>query len=97
MDRLWLALFAWGGGLLVALLGWLDSKEFFDIRKFGASIIRALLPALVWAASYTLNGPLSWPVILAAIGSGPTFDSVVSKIAGALNGNGSWPLRKTKT
>jgi len=34
MDKLWLALAAWGAGVLVALLGFLESKEKFEPRKF---------------------------------------------------------------
>jgi len=42
MDRIYIALAAFLGGILIALAGWWDSHEAFDKRKFGASIIRSL-------------------------------------------------------
>ena len=54
MDRLYIALASLGGGLVAALLGWLESNEPFNPRKFGGSIIRALIAGAVFAAGYEL-------------------------------------------
>ena len=95
MDKLWLALAAWGAGIAVAALGWLESKEKFDIRKFSASIIRSLIAGVIWAAAYPLDKPLSWEVVLGAIASGPFFDTVLNKV-GTLFGNSRFPLPPEK-
>jgi hypothetical protein len=55
MDRFYVALLALAGGLCAALLGWLESGEPFDPRKFGGSVIRALIAAAVFAAGYQLS------------------------------------------
>jgi hypothetical protein len=91
MDRLWLLLMATGAGIIVALLGWLDSKEPFSPRKFAASCIRALIAGIIWGAAY--SGSLKWEAILAAIASGPFFDTVINRIA-TIAGNSSFPLPK---
>jgi hypothetical protein len=95
MDKLWLALAAWGAGVLVALLGFLESKEKFEPRKFAASVVRSLIAGVIWGAAYNLDKPLSWEVILGAIASGPFFDIVVNR-AGTLLGNSSFPLPAEK-
>jgi len=55
MDRFYVALLALAGGLAATLLGWLESGEPFDPRKFGGSAIRALIAAAVFAAGYQLS------------------------------------------
>jgi len=96
MDKLWLALAAWGAGVLVALLGFLDSKEKFDLRKFFASVVRSLMAGVIWAAAYNVGDkPLSWGIILSAVASGPFFDVVVNRV-GSLLGNSRFPLPSPK-
>lgn len=94
-DKLWLALAAWGAGMLVAVLGWLDSGESFNPRSFTASSIRSLIAGIIWAAAYPLDKPLSWEIIIGAIASGPFFDTVVNRV-GSLLGNSKFPLTKEK-
>ncbi|MFA5377996.1 MAG: hypothetical protein WC455_19755 [Dehalococcoidia bacterium] len=95
MDKLWLALAAGGAGILVALLGFLDSQEKFNLRKFCASVVRSLIAGVIWAAAYPINEPISWSVILAAVASGPFFDTIVNRV-GTLLGNNKFPLPKEK-
>ena len=59
MDRLYIALSALAGGLAAALLGWLDSGEPFDPRKFGGSAIRALIGGAIFAVGYDLAAPVA--------------------------------------
>lgn len=93
MDKLWLAAAAWGAGMIVAVLGWLDSNEEFNPRSFCASSIRSLIAGIIWAAAYPLDRPLSFDVIIGAIASGPFFDTVVNRV-GSLLGNSKFPLPK---
>ena len=95
MDKLWLAVAAWGAGMLVAILGWLDSGESFNPRSFTASSIRSLIAGIIWAAAYPLDKPLSWEVVIGAIASGPFFDTVVNRV-GSLLGNSKFPLTAEK-
>ncbi len=55
MDRPLVALLSLAGGLSAALLGWLESGEPFNPRKFGGSAIRSLIAAVVFAAGYQLS------------------------------------------
>ncbi len=95
MDKLWLAVAAWGAGMLVAILGWLESKEPFHVRSFCASCIRSLIAGIIWAAAYPLDKPLSWEIVIGAIASGPFFDTVVNRV-GSLLGNSKFPLPDNK-
>ncbi len=91
MDELYVALSALAGGLVAALLGWLESKEEFDPRKFGGSVARALIAAAVFAAGYSLAGKVSTFDLLYAFLGGAGVDVIGNRLAGRL-GNGSFPL-----
>lgn len=91
MERIYLALAAMVGGIVVALLGFWDSKEPFDPRKFGASVLRSLIAGVIFAVGYNLAEQISVLDLLWAFLSGTGFDVGVNRIAGAL-GNGSFPL-----
>jgi len=93
MDRIWLALAALVGGILVALIGWADSKEPFVTRKFLASVLRSLIAGVIFAVAYQLSRPLTALDLLWAFLGGTGFDVGVNRIAGYL-GNGSFPLPK---
>ncbi len=91
MDKLYVALAALGGGLAAALLGWLESKERFDGRKFGGSAVRSLVAAFAFAAGYALIDQAGLPDLLYAFLGGAGVDVIGNRIAGRL-GNGSFPL-----
>jgi hypothetical protein len=93
MDRLYIALVALLGGLVAALLGWLECGEPFDLRKFGGSIIRALIAGVVFAAGYHLSGPVGILDLFYAFLGGAGVDVIGNRIAGKF-GNGSFPLPK---
>lgn len=54
MDVFYVALAAFGGGILDAVLGWLKAGESFSARKFWPSIIRALLAGGVFAVTFSV-------------------------------------------
>ena len=94
-DRIYIALAALLGGLISALLGWLESEEAFDTRKFGGSVIRALLAAAVFAVGYELTNSAKILDLLYAFLGGAGVDVLGNRIAGKL-GNGSFPLPEKK-
>jgi len=73
------------GALLVAVLGWLESGEPFDIRKFASSILRAIVAGVFSAIGFsTIENPLLWDYISAfLIGAG--IDVAGNRIAGAIS------------
>lgn len=95
MDRVYLALAALVGGVLVALAGLWESHEPFNARKFGATVIRALFAGIVFAIGYQLTEPLGVKDIFLALLSATTFEVVSNRVAGAL-GNPQFPLPAVK-
>ncbi len=91
MDRLLVGLLALAGGLAAALVGWIESKEAFDGRKFGGSAIRALLAAVVFAAGYQLSNGINTLDLFYAFLGGAGVDVLGNRIAGSF-GNSSFPL-----
>lgn len=97
MDKFLLVLVATFGGVLVSILGWLDSKEPFDAKKFAASFIRALFAGCAWALGYTIaSGTLSVTDLIIALLSGTTFDTVVNRIGSRFFGNPYFPFKPGK-
>jgi len=95
MDRLYIALAALVGGLVAALLGWLESNEPFNPRKFGGSAIRALFAAVIFAIGYHLSDAVGILDLFYAFLGGAGVDVLGNRIAGKF-GNGSFPLPSSK-
>src|SRR3990172_5431572 len=93
MDMLYIAPAALSGGLVAALLGWLESGEQFRPRKFGGSVIRALIAGIIFAAGYQLYGSVGIIDLFYAFLGGAGVDVIGNRISGKL-GNGSFPLTK---
>ncbi len=93
MERFYIALAALLGGLVAAVLGWLQCSESFDLRKFGGSGIRALIAGVIFAVGYHLSGPVGILDLFYAFLGGAGVDVIGNRIAGKL-GNGSFPLPK---
>ncbi len=91
MDRLYIALATLLGGLVAALLGWLESNEPFNPHKFGGSTIRALFAGIIFAVGYHLSGPAGMLDLFYAFLGGAGVDVLGNRISGKF-GNGSFPL-----
>ena len=91
MDRFYISMAALLGGLVAALLGWLESSEPFDSRKFGGSAIRALIAGILFAVGYQLSGTLGLLDLFYAFLGGAGVDVLGNRVAGKF-GNGSFPL-----
>ena len=94
MNVFYIALAALLGGIAAALLGWLESGEAFNPRKFGGSLIRSLIAAAIFAAGYQVSSaPIGIIDLLYAFLGGAGVDVIGNRISGKL-GNGSFPLTK---
>ena len=89
MDRLYIALAGLSGGLVAALAGWLESGEPFNSRKFGGSVIRALIAGIIFAVGYQLSSPFGILDLFYAFLGGAGVDVLGNRIAGKF-GNGSF-------
>ena len=84
MNIVWVSLLAFVGALVSATLGWFDSGEVFEPRKFGASLIRALIAAIAFAVGYTYaNGVTPLDLAIAFLG-GAGVDVLGNRISGAI-------------
>ena len=84
MNVIFIGISAFIGGIVVALLGWLDSGETFEVRKFSASIVRALIAGVVFAVGYTYANSLSPIDIGIAFCGGAGIDVLGNRISGAI-------------
>lgn len=85
MAIIYIALAAFVGGMLAAGLGYLESTEAFNPKKFGASAIRALVAGILFAAGYSLTGSSITALdILVAVVGGAGFDVLGNRAAGAV-------------
>ena len=91
MDRFYVALAALLGGLVAALLGWLESSGPFNPRKFGGSGIRSLIAAVIFAVGYQLSDSVTVLDLFYAFLGGAGVDVLGNRVAGKF-GNGSFPL-----
>ncbi|MFW6125474.1 MAG: hypothetical protein ACOC58_00050 [Chloroflexota bacterium] len=87
MDILLVALAAFGGGVVSAALGWLESGEPFEARKFASSALRAFLAGAGFAAAYTFAGPVAMLDILTAFLAGAGVDVLGNRLAGSIGGH----------
>ena len=84
MNLTFIALATFTGGIASALLGWLDSKEVFNVRKFSASGIRSLVAGVVFAVGYSYSNGLA-PIDLAiAFLGGSGIDVIANRAQGAI-------------
>ena len=92
MSAIYIALAALLGGVVNALLGWLECSDSFSPRKFGGSVIRSLIAGAVFAAGYQ-SGSVGAIDLLYAFLGGAGVDVIGNRISGKL-GNGSFPLNR---
>ena len=84
MDIIFIAVAAFLGGIVAALLGWAESQETFVARKFASSVIRALVGGIGIAAAFSYAGGVSILSFLIAFLAGAGVDAGGNRIAGAI-------------
>ena len=88
MYILWYALVAFFGGVVAALVGWLDSHEDFNTRKFMSSVLRALVAGVGFAIAGIILPPTTTTafivMLLTAFATGAGIDVLGNRIAGAI-------------
>ena len=84
MNVIWIAVSAFVGGIVAALLGWCESNEAFMPRKFASSIIRAIIAGVVFAVGYSYTNGLSPIDIGIAFCGGAGVDALGKRVSGAI-------------
>lgn len=72
------------GTLTAALLGWLDSGEPFNGRKFAASTLHAVVAGIVIVVGYSFRTSVDWFDYLIVFLSGAGVDVTLNRISGAI-------------
>lgn len=84
MSPVYIALAAFVGALLSGTLGWLESKEPFDPRKFTATVLRAILAGVVFAVGYTIRDSLTVYDLFYGLLGGAGVDVLGHRLAGVI-------------
>ncbi len=93
MNTFYIAMAALLGGIVTALLGWLECGDPFSLRKFGGSMFRSLIAAAIFAAGYQVSASIGVINLLYAFLGGAGVDVIGNRVSGKF-GNGSFPLAK---
>lgn len=73
------------GGVVSALLGWLEGTDSFAIRKFMPSVLRAVLAGTAFAIGYeATNLAVSSHDLLIAFAGGAGIDVLGNRVAGVM-------------
>jgi len=84
MNALYVAAAAFLGAVVVSLLGWTETTEPFDLRKFASSMIRGIIGAIGIAVAFDYAGsagPLGYPIAFLA---GAGVDAGGKRVAAAI-------------
>ena len=84
MQVFYIALAAFAGGIVAAVLGWLDSGITFQPKKFLSSVGRAMVAAAAFAVGYSYSNGITPLEIAAAFVAGAGFDVLGNRGIGAL-------------
>lgn len=84
VNIIYIAVAAFLGGIIASILGWLDSKESFDVRKFAASAVRALVAAIVFAVGYSYANHVSAIDMAIAFCGGAGVDALGNRVSGSI-------------
>ena len=79
-----LAIAAFLGGLATTLMGWFASDKPFDGRKFGASIIRAIIAGVVFAVGHEALYDMGFMGLALAFLAGAGIEVGGHRLAGTL-------------
>jgi peptidoglycan/LPS O-acetylase OafA/YrhL len=72
------------GALVAAYMGWLDSGEPFDAKKFSSSILHGIIAAVIFVLGYSFATSVSpWDFLVIFLGSAGV-DVVINRTTGAI-------------
>ena len=84
MEIIFIGVAAFLGGIIASLLGWTETKEPFNPRKFASSLIRALIAGVGIAAAFNYGGGIGLLNVLVAFLAGAGVDAGGKRVAGAI-------------
>lgn len=84
MEVIYIGISAFIGAIINALLGWTESSDAFDVRKFTSSIIRGVIGAAGIAAAFNYAEDINAISFIIAFLAGAGVDAGGNRIAGAI-------------
>jgi len=84
MNPIWIALAAFLGGVIATLLGWLQSGEPFNPRKFISGVVKSLIAGVAFAAAYEYKNAITVIDLFIAFCGGAGVEALGTRIAGAI-------------
>lgn len=94
LHAIWIALSAFSGAILLSLLGWSNSSEKFNLKKFTGSLITAVFAAAVVAATFDYSKSVNAVAIFTAVSTGAGADAVRKAVSNASRKNGDSNVQK---
>ena len=79
LSLLLVAVAATGGGILSAYLGFAESKEHFNFKKFAKSLIISLLAGVSFAVGYSLSDGVGFKDLGLSFLSGAGADAILNR------------------
>ena len=84
METTYIAVTAFMGAVVSATLGWLDSTEPFNPKKFGKSVIHAVVAGITFAIGYNYVPPLNTLTLFIVFLGGAGVDVGLNRAEGAI-------------
>jgi len=84
VNVIFIGIAAFLGAICSSLLGWCDSQEAFDVRKFAGSVIRAIIAGVIFAVGYNYMNDITPIDIGIAFLGGSGVDCLGNRIAGSI-------------
>lgn len=84
MNALYVAVAAFLGAIVDSLLGWTETTEPFDLRKFASSLIRGIVGAIGIAVLFDYAGSAGTLGYLVAFLAGAGVDAGGKRVAAAI-------------
>ena len=74
------AVAAFCGGIISALLGWLESNEKFMVRKFARSVVASVVAGIIFAVSFNYGDTVGIREIFLAVLGGAGVDVLSNRV-----------------
>lgn len=84
MEVIYIAIAAFIGGAVAALLGYLEKSKPFDVKKFLASMVRSVFAAAGFAAAFNYAEAITAISFMTAFLGGAGVDVLGNRISGAM-------------
>jgi len=90
-------LVAVAGTIFAAVLGWLDSGETFNGRKFASSVLHAVISGIMIVVGYSFRTTVDWFDFLLIFSAGAGVDVILNRATGMIAQKGAATASSSST